>query len=967
MLVVPKFPTKLEKSFLNQFRDTTPPWGPIGYVTYKRTYARRINEKRTEEWWETIKRCVEGSVEIGTRLSKDEMERLFYLTFYMKGQFAGRGLWQLGTDTVRRFGLDSLQNCWLVPGNDPVKPFCFMFNELMLGGGVAMNITPELVYEMPVVAHKPKIIRKDSNDVDFIVPDNREGWVELLQRVLEAFFFTGKDLVYSAACVRSKGALIKGFGGIASGPDDLCVGINNIVKVLSARHRKKMRPVDAMDIANIIGAIVVSGNVRRTAQLMLGAHKDIPFLTAKNWELGNIPNWRAMSNNSVSCNDTSKLPEEFWSGYEGTGEPYGLINLDAAKQYGRIQDGIDYRPDYGVIGTNPCQPGWATVLTPEGIRTFDDIDVGSFIWSGQQWTRVVKKVATGIKPVKAFKTRAGVFYGTDEHRVLQLGVKTEVKDADAIDTSQGPVPNPFEIDQQDVMDGLVFGDGMVHKASNNLPPVLCVGEHDGDYFAEAALAPLFIERWSGNTTAWRVKTTLTREEVGRTFERVIPERFVYGDTSRVCGFLRGLYSANGSVVNNRITLKATSLAVVEAVQIMLSSVGIRSYYTTNRPAETVFANGTYFCRESFDLNISTDRKQFKEKIGFLQHYKTQKINTDIVSNRIKQTYDIVDVAELGEMPVYDITVDAPEHTYWSGGLLVSNCGEITLEPYECCNLSTVYLPNLEDQAEFLETSALLYKVQKSISCLPAIYKETQEVVSRNHRLGQCIAGFMQRPEWHEPKRFEEVYRALEALDIEYSRELGVQPSIKLTSEKPDGTTALLAGVSPGVHPTYAEYYVRRIRFAANDPLVELCRSKGYHIEPVVRFDGTFDHGTMVISFPVKAPKNAILAKDISAIKQLDAAKWLQRHWADNSVSVTVYYKKEELQDIKAWLAENWKEMKTASFLLHSEHGFKQAPMEEITKQQYEELSKVQPITSLDDKGEFEMESVECAGGFCPIK
>jgi phosphoribosylformimino-5-aminoimidazole carboxamide ribonucleotide (ProFAR) isomerase len=117
------------------------------------------------------------------------------------------------------------------------------------------------------------------------------------------------------------------------------------------------------------------------------------------------------------------------------------------------------------------------------------------------------------------------------------------------------------------------------------------------------------------------------------------------------------------------------------------------------------------------------------------------------------------------------------------------------------------------------------------------------------------------------------------------------------------------------------------------------------------------------------PIGTVLAKDTSAVRQLEFVKRLQSEWSDNSVSVTVYYRKEELPEIKQWLKENFNfSVKTVSFLLHNEHGFKQAPYEEITKEKYEELiSKVTPITSVNVAESDMKDSFECAGGMCPIK
>lgn len=337
------------------------PWSTVGYLVAKRTYARRIDEtdsnSPTEEWGDIVNRVVRAANEqLHCGFTDSECERLRYYLTRLKGSVAGRFLWQLGTRTVDRLGLPSLQNCAFVTVDQPVRPFTWAFDMLMLGSGVGYNIQREYVYKLPAVIESfeaPK--RSDTAGADFIVPDTREGWVELLQRTLESSFgINGRSsgFTYSTQLVRGKGAAIKGFGGVASGPEDLVWGIGEISRVLKERVGKQLRPIDCLDIMNIIGYIVVSGNVRRSAQIAIGDHDDLQFLRAKRWDLGNIPSWRAMSNNSVVCNNFKLLPEEFWEGYKGNGEPYGLINLKLARAIGRT--GETKYPDKKVRGFNPC-------------------------------------------------------------------------------------------------------------------------------------------------------------------------------------------------------------------------------------------------------------------------------------------------------------------------------------------------------------------------------------------------------------------------------------------------------------------------------------------------------------------------------------------------------------------------------------------------------------------------------------
>ena len=347
------------------------PWGELGYIVYKRTYSR-LNEytDASEEYPETIERVLSAcNSQLNMNLSSEEIEEYRNYMLSLKGSVAGRFLWQLGTSTVGKLGLASLQNCAATVVDHPIKPFTWTFEMLMLGSGVGYNIQREHVYKLPPVLEEPiKITRIDKPDADFIVPDSREGWVKLLEHTLSAHFYTGKSFSYSTMLVRGKGASIKGFGGVASGPEELCWGIEEISKILSARAGKQLRPIDCLDIMNIIGYVVVSGNVRRSAQIALGDCDDLQFLNAKRWDLGNIPNWRAMSNNSVICNDITLLPEAFWQGYMGGGEPYGLINLKLSRQVGRLGD-TQY-PDKKVMIFNPCgEQGLDNYETDSNTRT----------------------------------------------------------------------------------------------------------------------------------------------------------------------------------------------------------------------------------------------------------------------------------------------------------------------------------------------------------------------------------------------------------------------------------------------------------------------------------------------------------------------------------------------------------------------------------------------------------------------
>ena len=643
--ITPERTSLLSPAFLARYENVVPTWGfnGLGYVVYKRTYSRIKPDGTSEEWADTLTRCIESAQELGADYTVEEAERLFDHMFHLRCSMAGRMLWQLGTETVKKIGVSGLLNCWYISVKQP-KDFGFIFDLLMLGGGMGFSVRKQDVHELPKIKKDVALTHEKTADADFIVPDSREGWVALLNKAMDSYFNTGKSFTYSTILVRSRGERIHGFGGTASGPMILIEGLEKIATVINKRAGKKLRSVDVLDICNIIGSIVVAGNVRRSALIALGDPDDVLFVRAKRWDLGNIPNWRSMSNNTIYADEYDHIMEGVWDGYAGNGEPYGFFNLPLSQTMGRLGEPKEDNCE----GTNPC-------------------------------------------------------------------------------------------------------------------------------------------------------------------------------------------------------------------------------------------------------------------------------------------------------------------------------AEISLASYECCNLSELYLNNITSQEQLADCALLLYKTQKAVAGGKFIHEETNKIVHKNMRLGLGVTGVcqsMEKLEW-----LDTTYRALRDFDIEWSKQKGWPASIKLTTIKPSGTLSLLAGATPGGHPAYAPYYIRRVRMGSDDALVEVCRKLGYHVEWARNFDGTESRDTQIVSFPCAAGEGAMLAKDMTAVSQLELVKKLQTVWADNAVSVTIYYRKEELPDIKVWLHANYAtSSKSVSFLLHNEHGFDQAPYEEIDKDAYDKMrAHVKPMATAQIASGSALDGLECAGGSCPIK
>lgn len=954
----------LDQDFLARYVGKQPQWGPLGRVTFIRTYARPLGNGKLEEFWQTCKRVVEGTYTVqrwhcrknalpwSDSKAQRSAQEMFRLMWDMKFLPPGRGLWMMGTPYVEERGGASLQNCGFVSTENLAEsfagPFAWCMGFSMLGVGVGFDTRG---------AGKVTIQDPALGVDNHIVADTREGWVDITERVLNAYVGKGSvPATIDYSLVRPAGEPIKGFGGIAAGPGPLqrlVVGIQDILRPLIGKPITSEAIVDLFDM---IGVCVVAGNLRRSALLALGDADDEAYLDLKNPEIESsrkaMLTHRWASNNSVFAEagmDYSKTAPRTAK----AGEP-GYFWLENARHYARMGRSPDHG-DLGVRGGNPCFCITSTVLTPEGIKQLGDISIGDTIWSGQRWTKVTAKWATGIKPVFAFRTRAGTFYGTDNHRIVQHGDKIEVKDAESIDISIGPVASESSLDAQDVMDGLVVGDGSLIKTNNYI--CLIVGYKDHDWLSSEA-GGLFIDRYQTHKARksdlesewWTVKTTIKPAEMNYTYLRTIPDRFRYGSPSKVRGFLRGLYSANGSVVGGkRVTLKQSSFAVIEAVQEMLSSLGIRSYYTINKAHDVEFDNGTYTCKQSYDLNIATDKLLFRKLIGFIQSDKQARLNAicegyEPRKNNGKSSFEISEIEPLGEQEVWDITVEAEEHTLWCGGLLVSNCVEQPLEPYELCTLVETFPARHNSYEEYERTLKFAYLYAKAVTLIRTHDPKTNAVMARNRRIGLSMSGIVQAMAKFGRRAFFQMcdrgYDYVTELDRQYSDWLGVPRSKRRNTVKPSGTVSLLNASTPGIHHDHSAYYYRTIRMAKDSPLVKAHRDAGYRIE-----DDVYDQSrnTAVIYFPVKAENFQRGKDEVSMFEQLELAAQMQQYWSDNAVSITVTFKPHEAKDIPYALELYETRLKSVSFL-PADVPYEQAPYQTITQAEYEAaIANLKPV------------------------
>lgn len=363
---------QLEKSFVERYSKAKVNFGfnGLGELTYYRTYSRLKTDGKNERWFETVERVVNGVYSIqkkhildqdlgwNEKKAQDSAEEMYERMFNFKFLPPGRGLWACGTDIIKKGLGAAMNNCGFVStkdiNKDFSKPFTFMMDMSMLGVGVGFDVKGESKLEI----HEP---HKDYIH-DFKIPDTREGWVESLTLLLESYINPFKDgkpigvlkptVVFDYSLVRAAGEPIKTFGGVSSGPEPLIKLHKQLKALLDARIGKTLTATDIADMMNLIGVCVVSGNVRRSAQIMFGEPDDTKYLDLKNYKVN--PHREAFgwtSNNSVICNEKTNYNEAA-KRTAINGEP-GYFWLENAQKYGRMVDPINNK-DSKVIGCNPC-------------------------------------------------------------------------------------------------------------------------------------------------------------------------------------------------------------------------------------------------------------------------------------------------------------------------------------------------------------------------------------------------------------------------------------------------------------------------------------------------------------------------------------------------------------------------------------------------------------------------------------
>ena len=276
------------------------------------------------------------------------------------------------------------------------------------------------------------------------------------------------------------------------------------------------------------------------------------------------------------------------------------------------------------------------------------------------------------------------------------------------------------------------------------------------------------------------------------------------------------------------------------------------------------------------------------------------------------------------------------------------CSEIILRPYQFCNLSEVVLrekDTVEDVANKVRLATILGTWQSTLTDFKYLRKIWKDNTEEERLLGVSLTGqfgnkfFSGKEDINKlEKVLTELRESARKVNKEESGKIGIPESAAITCVKPSGTVSQLVGVSSGMHPWHSPYYVRTVRGSKGDPISTFLKEVGIPVED----DVMKPNETYVFSFPVKAPEGAIVRNDLTALDHLNIWLVYQRAWCEHKPSITVSVKEEEWMEVGAWVYKHFDDVSGISFLPHSEHTYKQAPYQEISKEEYLDLLNKMP-------------------------
>ena len=971
-------------------------------ITVYMKYAKFMPEKNRRETWEEL---VTRNKEMHQRKYpqiKEEIEEVYKMVYDKKILPSMRSL-QFGGKPIE-ISPNRVYNCAFLPIDHPDAFSETMF--LLLGGtGVGFSVQKHHVDKLPEIK-KPNPNRTRR----YLIGDSIEGWADAIKVLVESYFgLKSSTPIFDFSDIRHKGALLVTSGGKAPGPQPLKDCIHHITKVFDNKiEGEKLTPIETHDIVCHIADAVLAGGIRRAALISLFSADDDDMISCKSGSWWEQNPQRGRANNSAVLLRHKVTQEYFmdlWKRIElsGAGEPGIYLSNDK---------------DWG---TNPSLRKGTKVITTEGVFPIEELQDKTFKVKNLNGEISDAKCWLSGKDQKLWKLtlKDGTeYFATKEHEWpvwdgekyvkvntpnIESGAKLPfLRENKLFDGELGNYNDGF-------LSGWLLGDGWVTNRKEYSEYGMIVSDLDD----ENNISKLLIETITDNVPTFNgnfkprykevfedfeeeiqitLKETGTKEisinnkkfdEYIKTFGVVdknigLPKAvWVNGSEDYRKGLIDALFSSDGHVSNDkkRITLTSKHKQLINDVSELLGFYGIK----TTIKVSISKLNDNEYVRYDLRINENQSIKQFMSIFKLSVKHKQDRLDSYIFKNtEDNNQMEVVSVeeTELYE-DVWDISVYDETHCFQLSKVVTGNCCEIGLRPYQFCNLCEVNASDIESQEDFekrVKGAAFIGTLQAGYTdfhYLRDVWKRTTE---KDALIGVGMTGIGSGVVLG--YNMEAAAQAVKDENERVAELIGINKAARTTTVKPSGTSSLVLGTSSGIHAWHNDYYLRRIRVGKNEAIYSYLAIN----HPELIEDEYFrPHDTAVITIPQKAPEGSILRYE-SVFQMLERVKKVSKEWIKpghrsgqntHNVSATVSIKEDEWEKVGEWMWKSRKFYNGLSVLPYNGGTYTQAPFEDCTKEQFENLLKtlnnvdLTKVIELQDNTNLSGEAA-CAGGACTV-
>lgn len=928
-----------------------------------KNYAKFLSHLgRRETLAESINRNMNMHLDRFPKLSKDIIKAYQQVHDYkvlpsMRAmQFSGEAILK---NNARQY------NCSYTPIND-VRVFGEILFLLLSGVGVGFSVQKHHIKQLPKV-------QKPREEGFFFAQDSIIGWAQCIDVLMDAYFYGRVRPQFDFGNIRSKGSYLVTTGAKAPGPAPLKYMLELVESKLKNAISRKLTSLELHDIVCIISDSVLSGGIRRSATISLFDRNDTEMLTCKHGEWWNNAPYRARANNSAVLPRSEVTKEEFDYVFQmckesNAGEPgfswtdntdWGFNpSLRAGtkvwtKEYGIIpiekleNKEFTVKNLYGNLSKAKC---WMSSPNAELIEITLE---GGFKYQAtpqHEWP-VLNKDGTYTK-VKTQNLEKGMSFP-------RLGFQHNISNGTLGSFKDGKIVGYF------------YGDGWItdRKDNNKRQFGVCIPKNKPN---KMNYLSLFEELFNGkgayhksgtiefNSTSEKVYKYFTQFGVDKK-EKGLPTK-IWSECSNdfINGFIEGLLDADGckgSKDNNRVSWTTSHKQFALEFQELLGFKGI--YMNLTKLEFTEYKNSIKTYQKAGTRY--TLRRKWKVAISGKP--------TKIIS------INKLDIKE----PVWDIGVQDETHCFQLAGTITGNCHEISLNPSQFCNLTTINQTGISSEKDFMNrvyAASLIGTLQASYTDFPYLRPIWQETTEKEALLGVSFTGIADGNSFVTSELLHKGANLVLEVNEKYAKKLGINLAARTTTVKPEGSSSCVLGSSSGIHARHAQYYLRRVRMNKDDVMAPYLKS----VIPELVEDDTFSSTGLVITIPQESPKGAIIRADESSEKLFNRVLDYNKNWVkpgyrsgdnNHNVSATISVKEDEWDSLREQMWNNRHSYSGVSLLPYDNSTYVQAPFEECSKEQYEKLAKLMKQVDFKQIKEEQdntnrVETVACAGGQCEI-